>query len=110
VTNEALTVQLLGWIGPAPRNYAETMEAWRTSCPRLTVWEDALSAGLIERVPGASLREARVRVTAEGDAYLRLRDTPAAPTARTRPRRAYRPGLSLLSAAKGDSAGSPSPS
>ena len=48
--NDALTRQLLDWIGQEPRNYVETMEAWRTSCPRLTIWEDAMSAGLIQRV------------------------------------------------------------
>ena len=74
MANEALVAQLLHWIGPEPRNYVETLEAWRTSCPRLTVWEDAVSAGLIERIPGASLKDAQVRVTPEGNAYLRLRD------------------------------------
>ena len=74
MANEALIAQLLHWIGPEPRNYVETLEAWRTSCPRLTVWEDAVTAGLIERVPGASLKDAQVRVTPEGKAYLRLRD------------------------------------
>ena len=64
--NEALTVQLLEWIGDRTRGYRETMEAWRTSCPRLTVWEDALSAGLIERVPGPTLAEAQVKVTPLG--------------------------------------------
>ena len=73
MANEALVAQLLTWIGPEPRNYVETLEAWRTSCPRLTVWEDAVTAGLIERVPGASLKDAQVRVTAEGTAYLRGR-------------------------------------
>jgi hypothetical protein len=74
MANEALVAQLLHWIGPEPRNYVETLEAWRTSCPRLTVWEDAVTAGLIERVPGASLKDAQVRVTPEGKAYLRLRE------------------------------------
>ena len=71
ITNEALTRQLLHWLGQQPRPYADTMEAWRTSCPRLTIWEDAMTAGLIERVPGSSTRAAQVRVTAAGQAYLR---------------------------------------
>ena len=50
MSNDALTTQLLGWRGNKPRNYSETMEAWRTSCPRLTNFEDALSEGLLERV------------------------------------------------------------
>lgn len=46
---DALTLQFLAWLNIQPRTYAEAMEAWRTSCPRLTVWEDSLHAGLIER-------------------------------------------------------------
>ena len=67
MSNEALTIQLLEWVGDRPRAYSETIDAWRTSCPRLTVWEDALSEGLIERLPGASLAEAQVRVTSLGE-------------------------------------------
>jgi hypothetical protein len=43
-----LTMQFLAWIGEAPRRYGDVMEAWRTSCPRLSIWEDALRDGLIE--------------------------------------------------------------
>jgi len=50
---EALILDLLEWIGPRPRAYAEVMEAWRTSCPRLQVWEDANDRGLVERHVGA---------------------------------------------------------
>jgi hypothetical protein len=45
--------ELLDWIALRPRSYAETMAAWTTHCPRLTTWEDALSAGLVEVVRGA---------------------------------------------------------
>jgi hypothetical protein len=44
-----LILDLLEWIGPGERPYLETMEAWRTSCPRLPVWEDATDLGFIER-------------------------------------------------------------
>jgi hypothetical protein len=71
VSNDALTRQLLDWISQEPRNYIETMDAWRTSCPRLTIWEDATSAGLIQRVPGSTVQDAKVRVTETGQAYLR---------------------------------------
>jgi hypothetical protein len=60
--------ELLGWLSSRPRTYAETMEAWRSSCPRLTVWEDALAEGLIE-VEGAGARSA-VSLTARGRAVL----------------------------------------
>jgi len=46
---DSLILDLLEWIGPVPRPYAETVEAWRTSCPRLPVWEQANELGLISR-------------------------------------------------------------
>jgi hypothetical protein len=48
-TVEALILDLLEWIGPGPRPYSEVLEAWRTSCPRLPVWEDACDRGFVER-------------------------------------------------------------
>jgi D-3-phosphoglycerate dehydrogenase len=47
---QALIVDLLEWIGPETRTYEEVMEAWRTSCPRLPVWEEANARGFIRRV------------------------------------------------------------
>jgi len=44
-----LILDLLEWIGPGERPYLETMEAWRTSCPCLPVWQDATDLGFIER-------------------------------------------------------------
>lgn len=38
---QALLLDLLEWIAPRPRPYADVIEAWRTSCPRLPVWEEA---------------------------------------------------------------------
>jgi hypothetical protein len=43
----ALTLQLLEWVDERPRSYSDTLEAWRTSCPRLTIWEDAVADGLV---------------------------------------------------------------
>jgi hypothetical protein len=43
----ALIIQFLAWVAERPRTRADVMEAWRTSCPRLTVWEDATTAGLV---------------------------------------------------------------
>ena len=37
----SLTEQFLAWVADRPRTYAEAMEAWRSSCPRLSIWEDA---------------------------------------------------------------------
>jgi hypothetical protein len=44
---DALILDLLEWIGPRPKPYAEVLEAWRTSCPRLPVWEEANARGLL---------------------------------------------------------------
>ncbi|HEX5823576.1 MAG TPA: hypothetical protein VFY18_03860 [Candidatus Limnocylindrales bacterium] len=70
-TVDNLILDLLEWIGPGQRPYTETMEAWRTSCPRLPVWEDATDLGFIERhrQPGGI---AFVSVTASGAAHLML--------------------------------------
>lgn len=48
-----LILDFLRWLEPHPRPYAEAIDAWRTSCPRLTVWEDALDQGLVRRAAGA---------------------------------------------------------
>jgi hypothetical protein len=47
---EALILDLVEWLAARPRAYSEVMDAWRTSCPRLPVWEDALDRGLVARV------------------------------------------------------------
>ncbi len=66
---DSLVLDLLDWIGPGPRAYSEVMEAWRTSCPRLPVWEEANARGFIARThePGC---EATVAVTAPGRDFL----------------------------------------
>ena len=42
-----LTVQFLAWVADRPRAYADVMDAWRSSCPRNPVWEDAIIDGLV---------------------------------------------------------------
>ena len=46
---DPLVLDLVEWVAKEPRPYAEVLDAWRTSCPRLTVWEDAAERGLVER-------------------------------------------------------------
>jgi hypothetical protein len=74
-TVDNLILDLLEWIGPGQRPYAETIDAWRTSCPRLPVWEDATELGFIERrrEPG---RAAVVLVSASGAEHLRQHRQP----------------------------------
>jgi hypothetical protein len=43
-----IMLQFLDWVASRSRTYAEAMDAWRTSCPRLSVWEDALIEGFIQ--------------------------------------------------------------
>lgn len=47
VENESLVLDLLEWVGAEPRTYRDVMLAWKTSCPRLTIWEDAVDAGYL---------------------------------------------------------------
>ena len=66
---DPLILDLVEWVAKAPRPYADVMEAWRTSCPRLTVWEDAVDDGYLvrERVAGQSVL---VTVTPQGLQFL----------------------------------------
>ena len=66
---DSLVLDLLEWIAKKPRSYRETMEAWRTSCPRLAVWEEALDRGFVVRERVAD--GVRVTVTDKGLAFLR---------------------------------------
>jgi D-3-phosphoglycerate dehydrogenase len=76
----ALVLQLLEWLGSRARTYRETIEAWRTSCPRLPVWEDVTMNGFVVIVAGEDGEEL-VQLTDEGRAFLNLdrisRDHPA---------------------------------
>ena len=68
--NETLLRAMLEWIAAQPRSYVEVMDAWRTSCPRLPIWEDAVDLGLVMRVHRATL-SAMVDVTPAGMDFLR---------------------------------------
>jgi hypothetical protein len=63
---DPLVLDLVEWIARQPRLYSEVLEAWRTSCPRLTVWEDAVDRGYVAREAGA-----KVTVTQSGEKFLR---------------------------------------
>ncbi len=66
---DALILDLLEWIGSEPKPYSDVMDAWRTSCPRLTVWEDANDRGFVERHYDER-RGALVSLTALGKEFL----------------------------------------
>jgi hypothetical protein len=67
---DPLILDLLEWIGREPRSYADVIDAWRTSCPRLTVWEDAMARGFAVREHAKS-SEIMIRLTASGWDFLR---------------------------------------
>ena len=68
-SRDPLILDLIEWCAKEPRTQAEVLDAWRTSCPRLTVWEDATERGLLTRksIPGSP---PQVAVTAAGQAFL----------------------------------------
>jgi hypothetical protein len=68
---EALLGDLLEWLGKSERSYGDVMEAWRTSCPRLPVWEEATDRGLVSRTRVD--RELLIGLTPAGRDYLATR-------------------------------------
>ncbi len=75
---DPLILDLLEWLAPTPRPYEEVMEVWRTSCPRLTVWESAVDGGYVVR-RRAGGEPAVVELTRAG--RQRLRDGGRSPAA-----------------------------
>ena len=70
-TVDTLLCDMLAWLAERPRHYSEVMDAWRTSCPRLPVWEDATERGLVEQVRVSG--QPMVRITSAGQAFLTRR-------------------------------------
>ena len=64
-----LILDFLEWLAAGPRPYSEVMDGWRTSCPRLTVWEDALDHGFVIRRPVAG-QELLIDLTPLGRSFL----------------------------------------
>jgi hypothetical protein len=75
--------EFLTWVSSRRRTYAEAMEAWRSSCPRHTVWEDALVDGLIQVASDGPLQQSEVMLTPRGRAALDRNQNPE--TTRTDP-------------------------
>jgi hypothetical protein len=70
VTAPSATLDLLAWIAARPRTYAQAIEAWKSSCPHLSTWDDAITDGLVQvvRKPG---RDAQVALTTAGTELLK---------------------------------------
>ena len=71
---EPLILDLLEWLDKQPRRYLDVMDAWRTSCPRLSVWEESVDRGFVTR-EGAGSTNTVVRLTEHGRDFLRCRRT-----------------------------------
>ena len=65
---DALIVDLLIWLESGERTYDEAIDVWRTSCPKLKVWEDAKDRGLV--ATEIFNRREIVRITPAGFAFL----------------------------------------
>ena len=66
----ALTQQFLAWVDEGNRSYADA-EAWRRSCPHLSIWEDAIADGLVRFENGSSMQQSKLALTARGRALLK---------------------------------------
>ena len=72
---DPLVLDFVEWIAREPRAYAEVIGAWKTSCPRLTIWEDAADRGYVARETVAGLGLV-LTVTEEGRKVLRRHGRP----------------------------------
>ena len=66
----SLVLDLVEWVAREPRPYSEVIATWRTSCPRLTIWEDAVDGGYVAREAIAGFGMIVV-VTEDGEQLLR---------------------------------------
>lgn len=65
-----LLLEFLAWVASRRRTYIEAMEAWQSTCPRHTVWEDAIIDGLIRVDSRGSVQQSAVILTPKGKAIL----------------------------------------
>jgi hypothetical protein len=65
-----LMLEFLSWISSRRRTYAEAMNAWQSTCPRHTIWEDAIIDGLIQLNGTGTCHDPEVTLTPRGKAYL----------------------------------------
>jgi len=82
-----LVLDLVEWIAKEPRLYVDVLEAWRTSCPRLAVWEEAVDQGYVVRA-SVEGRKAVVQVTDLGRRFLHQNGRSAAALSMAAPLRA----------------------
>jgi hypothetical protein len=69
-TISLLMLEFLTWVSSRRRSYDDAVEAWRTTCPRHTVWEDAFIDGLVQVENGSAQDQCKVILTPRGRAIL----------------------------------------
>jgi hypothetical protein len=69
-TADPLVLDFVEWVAREPRAYAEVIATWKTSCPRLTIWEDATEHGYIARETLPGIGQV-IAVTEDGERFLR---------------------------------------
>ncbi|MBL8831971.1 MAG: hypothetical protein JNL71_06240 [Rhodospirillales bacterium] len=88
---EALILDFIEWLAATPRGYAEAMGAWRTSCPRLPVWEESADRGYVARRVGP---DGEIRILPTEAGLRHLADARPQPSfARTSADRSHRLGM-----------------
>ncbi len=70
LSRDLLMLQFLSWISDRRRTYTEAMNAWQSTCPRHTIWEDAMIDGYIEIKRHETVQDPEVTLTANGLALL----------------------------------------
>ena len=67
---ESLMLQFLTWVADRGRSYEDAMAAWQSTCPRHTIWEDAIIGCLVKIESANGSRQSRVTLTPRGRAIL----------------------------------------
>ena len=67
---ESLMLQFLTWVSDRRRSYEDAMAAWQSTCPRHTIWEDAIIGGLVRIENTNGSRQSQVTLTPRGQAVL----------------------------------------
>jgi len=72
-SHDALTLQMLDWIERGKPSYAEVLDVWKSTCPRLTIWEDACASGFVDSTAGMT---GTVSLTEKGRRFLSQTSAP----------------------------------
>ena len=74
LSRDLLMIEFLAWLSTRRRTYSEAMNAWQSTCPRHTIWEDAIIDGYIAINRQEMLQDPEVALTASGLALLNGRN------------------------------------